>query len=260
MAMMREIAGHSELVARCDADTLCLWAAQGLDGRCRAWRSADGRAVAVAGPGLSTRDRLAVRGPAGAAVALVRDVLDEVGPSYRPLGGRGLIGAIVAAIPALMPVSSFGWMYCRRDAVLPPGPSTARWLTAAALPEVSALLQVGFPESQAKPGVAGVQRWAGVRDEDGRLVATGTCAWSAPAVALLAGIAVHPAARGQGLGRNICAFLLGEAFQRHDAVALMVEERNHAARRLYRDLGLRYQAMAAAAVNPLPPAGQVRAG
>jgi hypothetical protein len=46
---MREIGDHEELAARCAADTLCLWAAQGLDGRCRAWRSADGRAVAVAG-------------------------------------------------------------------------------------------------------------------------------------------------------------------------------------------------------------------
>jgi GNAT superfamily N-acetyltransferase len=249
MGMMREIADHAELVALCAADTLCLWAAQGLDGRCRAWRSTDGRAVAVAGPGLSTRDRLAVRGPVDTTVALVRDVLGEVGPSYRPLGGRELIGALVAAIPALRPVSSFGWMYCWHDAVPPPAPSTAGWLTDAALPEVAALLQAGFPDSQAKPGVAGVERWAGVRDENGRLVATGTVAWSAPTVALLAGIAVHPEARGQGLGRNICSFLLGRAFQQHDAVALMVEQWNHAARRLYRDLGLCYQAVAAAAVT-----------
>jgi GNAT superfamily N-acetyltransferase len=244
---MREITDHEDLVALCGADTLCLWAAQGLDGRCRAWRNADGRAVAVAGPGLSTRNRLAVRGPADATVALVREVLDEVGPSYRPLGEERLIGALAAAIPALTLASSFGWMYCWRDAVPPPGPSTAGWLTDAALPEVAALLQAGFPDSHAKPGVAGVERWAGVRDENGRLVATGTFAWSAPAVALLAGIAVHPEARGRGLGRDICAFLLSEAFRRHEAVALMVEEWNQPARRLYRDLGLSYQPVAAAA-------------
>jgi len=43
----REIRDHAELVARCDGDLLCLWTAQGLDGR----------AVAVAGRALSLRDR-----------------------------------------------------------------------------------------------------------------------------------------------------------------------------------------------------------
>jgi hypothetical protein len=72
---VREIGDHEELVALCGAGTLCLWAAQGLAGRSRAWRSTDGQAVAVAGPGLSTRDRLAVRGPADTTVALAREVL-----------------------------------------------------------------------------------------------------------------------------------------------------------------------------------------
>jgi hypothetical protein len=85
---MREIGDHDELVTRCDADTLCLWAAQGLDGRCRAWRNADGRAVAVAGPGLSNRDRLAVRGEPDAAVALVPEVL-ELTPGH---AGRAWAG------------------------------------------------------------------------------------------------------------------------------------------------------------------------
>ena len=53
-------------------------------------------AVAVAAPALSTRDRLVVTGPAGDAIPLVRDVLREVGPAYRPLGDRGLIDAQTA--------------------------------------------------------------------------------------------------------------------------------------------------------------------
>ena len=245
---MREIGDHEELAAWCEADTLCLWAAQGLDGRCRAWRSADGRAVAVAGPGLSNRDRLAVRGAPDAALALAREVLELTGPSYRPLGDRRLIGALVAGIPALVPVGTFGWMDCWRAVTPRPGPTTARWLPDAALGEVAALLETGFPASHAKPGVPGVGRWAGVRDDDGGLVATGTLAWSAPDVGLLAGVAVHPRARGQGLGRNIGAFLLAEALRRHQAAALMVEEWNHAARRTYSGLGLRYRPLAAAAV------------
>jgi hypothetical protein len=61
---MIEISDHAELAARCHGDTLCLWAAQGLDGRSRAWRSPDGTAVAAAGSCLSTRDRIAVHGRA----------------------------------------------------------------------------------------------------------------------------------------------------------------------------------------------------
>jgi len=252
MRAVKQIGTHEELVARCGADTLCLWAAQGLDGRSRAWRSADGRAVAVAAPGLSTRDRLAVRGPAGTAVALAGAVLDEVGPSYRPVGDRELIGALVAGIAVLARVGTFGWMYRRRPADLPRVPGTAGWLPGAALPEVAALLAASFPTSLAKPGVTGAERWAGLRDDSGRLVATGTLAWSAPDVGLISGVAVHPQARGQGLGRGICAFLLAEALRRHGAAALMVEEWNHPAQRIYRGLGFRYQAVSAAAVPGAP--------
>lgn len=134
-------------MALCEADTFCLWAAQGLAGRSRAWRSADGRAVVVAGAGLSSRDRLAVRGPADAMVPLAREVLAEVGPSYRPLGDRELIAALEAAIPGLVPVRSFGWMDCRRPAALPPAPA-ACWLPGSALPEVTALLETVRPAAR----------------------------------------------------------------------------------------------------------------
>ncbi len=246
---MIRIRDHAELVARCGDDTLCRWAAQGLDGRCRAWCSGDGRAVAVAGPGLATRDRLAVHGPHAAAVTLAGDVLDLVGPSYRPLGDRELIGALTGEIPALVRVATFGWMDSWRPAAPPPRHDGAEWLPDADLPEVAVLLQESFPDSLARPGVAGVERWAGVRDASGRLVATGALAWSAPDVALIAGIAVHPEGRGQGLGRRIGSFVLAEALHQHEAAALMVEDWNHTARRLYRDLGMRYRAVAAAAVG-----------
>jgi GNAT superfamily N-acetyltransferase len=249
MGTMIQIGDHAELVARCGDDTLCRWAAQGLDGRCRAWRSSHGRAVAVAGPGLATRDRLAVRGPHADAVTLVGDVLDLIGPSYRPLGEHELIGALVEGIPALGRVATFGWMDRWRPAPPAPRQDGAEWLPDAALPEVDALLRESFPESLARPGIAGVQRWAGVRDASGRLVATGALAWSAPDVALIAGIAVHPDGRGHGLGRRIGSFVVAEALHKHEAAALMVEEWNHTARRLYRGLGMRYRAVAAAAAG-----------
>jgi ribosomal protein S18 acetylase RimI-like enzyme len=52
------------------------------------------------------------------------------------------------------------------------------------------------------------------------------------------GIAVHPASRGRGLGRMLMSFLHDEA-RRHGAshVRLRVYPDNHAARRLYEQLG-----------------------
>ncbi|MGH3435611.1 MAG: GNAT family N-acetyltransferase [Sciscionella sp.] len=248
---MRELVDHQDLVALCDSDTLCLWAAQGLDGRSRAFTDRDGRAVAVAGPGLSVRDRLAVHGEPVAAVTLVGEVLAEVGPSYRLLGEPALIDALVAGVPELAAVKAFGWM----DTTTLPPPSTAgraAWLTDAELPEATALLEAGFPASYAKPGTPGVQGWAGVRDAAGRLLAVAALAWSAPEVGLIAGVAVGPKARGQGLGHAVCTYVLAAAVHRHGAAALMIDEWNHPARRLYERLGMRHRPLCAAAAVVVP--------
>jgi GNAT superfamily N-acetyltransferase len=255
----REIRDHAELAARCGGDLLCLWTAQGLDGRSRAWASADGQAVAVAGRALSRRDRLAVRGPAESVIPLAADVLAEIGPGFRPLGERPLIETVAAAIPGLAVRGTFGWMDTRDPVPDPPAadppaavPGAADaigWLPAAALPEVTALLEEGFPDSYAWPGKPGVERWAGVRDAAGRLAAVAALAWSAPDAAMISGVAVHPTARGRRLGRAVCEFLTVQGLQRHGAVVLMVEEWNQAARRLYGSLGLRYRDVAAASLG-----------
>jgi GNAT superfamily N-acetyltransferase len=250
----REIRDHAELAARCDGDLLCLWTAQGLDGRSRAWVSADGRAVAVAGRSLSRRDRLAVRGPAESVIPLTADVLAEIGPAFRPLGERALIEAVAAGLPDLAVRGTFGWMDTR-DPIPDPAPAPAPaggadWLTDAALPEVTALLEESFPDSYAWPGTPAVERWAGVRDTGGRLAAVAALAWSAPDAAMISGVAVRPAARGRRLGHAVCEFLTREGLRRHGAVVLMVEEWNQAARRLYGRLGLRYRDVAAASAEP----------
>jgi GNAT superfamily N-acetyltransferase len=246
---VRELSDSAALAAACQGDTLCLWAAQGLGGRGRAWVSDDGRALAVAGPALATKNRLAVWGAPEAAVPLVRDVLAEVGPAYRPLGDPALIDALVAGIPALAGVARFGWM----DGGPPGPPAAARgpagWLRDTDLAGVADLLAASYPASYAKPGVPGVERWAGARGSDGRLAAVGALAWSAPGVGFMSGVAARPAARGQGLGRQVCALLLAEALARHGAAALMVDDGNQAAVRLYRGLGLRYRQLGVAAMT-----------
>ena len=252
ITVMRDITSYAALEAACDGDTLCSWMAQGLDGRSRAWRSADGRAVAVAAPALATRDRLAVWGAPDAAVPLVGAVLAETGPTYRPLGDGPLIDALVDGLPALARAGRFGWMDCTGPGPAAPARGPAGWLAEADLPVVAALLEASYPASYAKPGAPGVERWAGARDDDGQLAAVGALAWSAPAVGFISGVAVRPAARGQGLGRQVCTWLLAGALRRHRAAALMVDDANRAARRLYLGLGLRYRQLSVAAVAECP--------
>jgi GNAT superfamily N-acetyltransferase len=246
---MRVIDDHDELVALCGGDTLCRWAAQGLDGRGRAWASEDGRGLAVAGTGISRRDRIAFSGPPASVVPLVRDVLHEVGPTYRPLGDPPLIDAIIGGVPGLVVGKPFGWMERTADRTGTHGGRGAHWLTDADLPEATALLETVSPGSDAMPGVPGVECWAGIRDDAGRLTALAALAWSAPSVGLITGVAVHPEAQGQGLGHAVCDFVLAEALRRRGTAALMVDAWNEAAIRLYRRLGMSYRPTRAAYVD-----------
>jgi ribosomal protein S18 acetylase RimI-like enzyme len=244
-----------ESVADLPADALLRWAAQD---RPRGWASDDGRAFAVAGADLSLRDRLAVSGPAESLVPLVSKVLGEVGPTFRPMGARPAVAALAEEIPGVAVAGEFGWM--DRTAPLANGAngtsspraapeSAARWLTVEEEPEVTELLMTGHPSSYATPGIPGVRRWAGVRDTAGHLTAVAADAWSSPTVGFLAGIAVHPRARGRGLGRRVFGFALAEALAGHGTAALMVDDENTAAIALYRAFGMTYRPVSAAMVG-----------
>ncbi|MCF2531008.1 GNAT family N-acetyltransferase [Yinghuangia soli] len=226
-------------------DGLCMWAAQA---GARAWAAEDGSAVAVAGPSLACRDRLAVHGDPAALVALVSAVLDEVGPTYRPLGEPETIRLLADRIPALAVAGTFGWMERGAEGPVAPRGDRARWLAPHADAEIADLVEAGFPDSHARPGTPGVTRWAGIRDARGSLAAVAADAWSAPDVALLSGVTVRPEARGTGLGAAVCAFVVAELLDAHGRVALMVESDNAPARRTYEALGLRFRPLAAAAV------------
>ena len=252
---MLEITDPGRLAALCADDSLLLWAAQGLTrrvgGTSRAW-TLDG-AVAVAAPDLSCRDRIALYadGPAAlpAAVALLRQVLAEVGPGYRPLGEPGVVAAAVEEFPGLRPNPPFSWM--ERTAAEAPLPSgRAGRLGSADEPAVAELLDSTFPDSHAHPDRPGVEQWVGVHGAERELLAVAALAWSAPSVGLLAGVAVHPAARGRGLAAQVCGHAVREALAVHGRVALLVNDDNTAAVRLYQRLGLRGRPMAAATFAP----------
>ncbi|WP_030911352.1 GNAT family N-acetyltransferase [Streptosporangium amethystogenes] len=246
----------AEVAAACGGDPLVLWGAQGMARGVRAW--ALGEAVAVACPDLNRRDRLTVCGEPEQVAALAQWALERVGPSYRVVGSRALVGQVAACSPGLRLLGAFEWMDTHRlspvlSPVLSAGPGRARrrarWLDPKEDDEVSALLAAAAPSSWAAPGVAGVRRWAGVRDEDGVLVAVAADAWSCPQVGFVAGVATAARRRGAGYGEAVCRLALGDLLTAHGRVALMVDTANHTALALYGRLGLRLRPLAAAALD-----------
>jgi GNAT superfamily N-acetyltransferase len=244
---MRELATLADVTSAAGGDPLLVWAAQGLAPGVRAF--ARGGAVAVAAPEVSGRDRLAVRGGIADTAALVPQVLAEVGPTYRPIGDDDLVTALVGTLDELVLVDRFGWMDTKRPTDRPPGERPPRWLAEPELAEVARLLQLAFPNSYAWPGRPGVRRWAGVRDDTGRLVATAADAWSAPGAGFLAGVVTHPTARGRGYATAVCAFVLDSLVDRYGRAGLIVDFWNTNAVALYHRLGLRLRPVAAARVR-----------
>lgn len=164
-----------------------------------------GSATAVAGPGLSGRDRLAVAGDPEDALPLVRHALREVGPTYRPFGDARLIDALVRGTPGLVSGGAgFLWM----QTATPPGPACGvHWLDHDGERAAAALFDRCFPDSYAQPGRPGVRRWAGVRAGEGdgaaEVVAVAADAWSAAGCGFMAGVVTHPQARGRGLAAAV---------------------------------------------------------
>jgi GNAT superfamily N-acetyltransferase len=222
-------------------DPLIIWAA-GQPGA-RIWHTTG--AIAVACPNLSRRDRLAVHGHPDDVVALLTEVLPEIGATYRPLGDEDLITSVAERLDGVVKVGRFGWM----DITMPVAtPGAGEWITD--LDDVSGLLAEAFPASYAWPGGTGVQRWAGIRDADRTLLATAAEAWSVPQIGFVAGVATQPEARGRGLAAALCAFVTNELLRDKQRVALFVDYWNEAAVRTYRKLGFTLRPLGAAARTP----------
>ncbi|MFJ1755117.1 GNAT family N-acetyltransferase [Kitasatospora sp. NPDC088134] len=250
---MFELTAVADLSAASDDDALLLWAAQGLTRGARAWTR--GRAVAVACPALSGRDRIAVRGPVEELSPLLAEVIDLVGPTYRPLGDADLLAGLAARDDRLELRGRFGWM--DRTGPLGDGAAggavdgaavVAGWLGPAESGAAGELMDRHFPDSHAHPRRAGATAWAGVRDAEGRLTALAADAWPAPEVGLLAGVVADPGrGRGRGHAEAACRLVLTRILERSPRAALMVHEWNAPAIRLYRRFGLAYRPLDAAA-------------
>ncbi|MFH8382547.1 GNAT family N-acetyltransferase [Kitasatospora sp. NPDC018058] len=202
-------------------------------------------------PDLSRRDRLVIKGDPDDAAHLVRHVLDEVGPSYRPVGHAPLIDALIGRVPGLAPIREFFWM---ETAALPAPPAVGvEWLDEVTVKEAISLFDRFFPDSYAQPEDSAVRRWAGIVDSLGgrerpEPLAVAADVWSAANCGFLAGVCVHPAARGRGLAQAVCGFVIEALVRRHGRAALMVHADNQAAIAVYERLGMTKRLLCAAQV------------
>ncbi|KAB8189065.1 GNAT family N-acetyltransferase [Nonomuraea phyllanthi] len=250
---IRELLDPAEVAAACGDDDLLVWVAQGLRGGARAWTLETGRgsAVVAAAPGVSRRDRLGMWGDAACAVPLVRHVLAEMGPSYRPFGERELVREVAARLPGVRPAGRFSWMSLSGAAQERAPAAVAGevgWLAKDADAQVAALLAAEAPDSYAVPGLPGVSRWAGA-NVAGELAAVAAEAWSAPTVGLLAGVATRARFRGRGLAERVCRWVTGELLAAYGRAALMVDDENAAAITVYERIGYRRRLVMASHVT-----------
>lgn len=118
--------------------------------------------------------------------------------------------------------------------------------------EIAAFAATENPRFEGFPGLGLSERWLGVRDEAGALIACGAVQRTPAGTAHLAGILVAGRHRGRGLGRAISAALTDAVVAEEDVCTLGVYSDNGVARSLYESLGYATdKAWASRAIAPL---------
>jgi ribosomal protein S18 acetylase RimI-like enzyme len=238
---VRELRTIADVAAASGDDALVCWAAQRLGTSGTAY--AHGDAVAVAVPALNRHDRLVFRGTPADAEVLVQRLLPTLPGSYRALSGAALAHTVLARVPSLQLVAEFGWMETK--SINPAASDGAGWLGAKELPEAAALIERVYPAAYVHPGESPDHRWAGMRDETGQLAAVVSDACTGGGVGFISGLVTDPRLRGRGYGRAVTSFVAGELLSTYGRVALMVDNNNQAALRLYRAMGFVGETVAA---------------
>jgi GNAT superfamily N-acetyltransferase len=197
-----------------------------------AWRS--GEAAVVSGRRLTREGTARVVtgfGPEQELARLLAGVVPDV-----DVPDRVLVTAPAAVVPSAWPLAEVRqWHWMLSTTV--PDPTGAPVAEVTDPDEVTALLDVVAPDSFARPGTPGVEAWLGLRDGDGRLVAVGAALRQPDGTGHLRGIAVHPDARGHGLGHALSAELTLRAMAGTGISSLGVYVDNEPALRIYRRLG-----------------------
>ncbi|MGI8578102.1 MAG: GNAT family N-acetyltransferase [Nocardioidaceae bacterium] len=141
------------------------------------------------------------------------------------------------------PPRVWDWMWTDEQPPRQPGEESVTALPddAGSRRDINGLLDLANPASHGRPGEQRTLAWVGVRDVQGRLVATGVVTRLAGGAAHLRGVATLPAMRGRGLGAAVSARLsrIGLAAC-GGRCSLGVYSDNTSAIRIYRRLGYRH--------------------
>ena len=204
------------------------------------------RGSAVAWLGTDAEERrsyLSALGPPSAVAELLAVLVDGGLPELPPRQRVTLPRGTAALLPAWVGLDGVDWDFRWTPAPFPPQPGEEAVvpLPDDALPEVAALLRAGSPRASVQPGHPAVRGWVGLRDpDDDRLLAAAADTSGATGVGHLSSIAVHPSARGRGLGRAVTAALTRRLLAAGaDVVTLGMYADNVAGRALYDSLGWR---------------------
>ena len=173
-------------------------------------------------------------GEPAAVAALIADLVGEITHNTRVTLPRGT----PPLLPAWVAVDGTDWEFFWVDAPMP-AQARERDVVDVLPEEVAPLLTVASPTASAQADDPYVRRWVGVRGPEG-LLACAADTSGATGVGHLSSIAVHPSARGQGLGAAVTAALTRQLFdERMDLVTLGMYADNTAGFALYRHLGMR---------------------
>jgi ribosomal protein S18 acetylase RimI-like enzyme len=198
----------------------------------RGWLS--GRAVAWLGVDAEERvSYLNALGPPAEVGALLGDLLTELPPKQRLTVPRGT----PAHLPAWVSMERTDWdlRWLGEPPAVQPGEDAVEPL--AEEDEITALLTESSPTASALPGDPAIRGWVGIRN-GGRLVACAADTSAATGVGHLSSIAVHPSARGRGLGAVVTAALTRQLFDDGcDIVTLGMYAENGYGRAMYDRLG-----------------------
>ena len=199
----------------------------------RGWLA--GRAVAWMGVDAEERTSyLSALGPPADVGALLGALVEELPPRQRMTLPRGT----PVHLPAWVGIDGTDWDFRWLGAPPPFQPGEEAVEEVRADDEVRALLTISSPTASAMPGDDGVRRWVGVRDDAGALMACAADTSGTTGVGHLSSIAVHPTARGRGLGRVITAALARLLFDEGcDMVTLGMYADNTHGRAMYDALG-----------------------
>ncbi|MGB8650406.1 MAG: GNAT family N-acetyltransferase [Mycobacteriales bacterium] len=172
------------------------------------------------------------------APADVALLVEELLPELRNNQPVTLPRGTAALLPAWVALDGTEWDFRWTDAAPPEHPAE-RDVVPVDGEDVAPLLQVASPTASAQPGDPAVRRWLGVRGPDG-LLACAADTSGATGVGHLSSIAVHPDARGRGLGFAVTAALIRVLLAEGcDVVTLGMYADNGAGKALYDSLGMR---------------------